>query len=241
MQSNYFTMSIHIGARSNDIAEIVLLSGDPLRAKFVAENLLENTQCYTEVRNMLGFTGLYQDKKISVQGTGMGQASIAIYVNELVQTYGAKTLVRIGTCGALDPSIKLGEIIVAQGASTDSNFNRLTFNGLDFAPLGDFVLLYKTYQKSKELGVPIRVGNVFSTDSFYSPDDPHRWQIWQEHSILCTDMETAMLYTLAAKAGLSALSILTVSDNIVTGDLSRADEREKAFMDMVKLALEVVT
>ncbi len=233
-------MSIHIGAQEGEIAETVLISGDPLRAKFVAENMLTDAVCYTSVRNMLGYTGKYKGKKVSVQGTGMGQSSLAIYVHELIHDYNVKTIIRIGTCGALKTDIKLGEIIIAQGASTDANFNKIIFNGLDFAPLADFTLLISSYEKAREVGINVRVGNVFSTDLFYFKNDPNRWKIWTEHEILCTDMETSMLYTLAAGTGVNALSILTVSDNIITGDVSSIEDREKRFVEMVKIALNIL-
>lgn len=230
-------MSIHIGAGPGEIAETVLLSGDPLRAKFIAENILENAVCYTTVRNMLGYTGYYQGKRVSVQGTGMGQPSLAIYVHELLQFYGAKRLVRIGTCGGLLPDMKLGEIIIAQAASTDSNANRILFHGLDFAPVADFEMLYTAVDVAKKFGISVRVGGVFSTDLFYLKDDPARWKVWTEHGVLCADMETSMLYTLAAGTAAHALSILTVSDNIVTGAISSSDDRERSLTDMVKIAL----
>lgn len=233
-------MSLHIGAKDGEIAETVLLSGDPLRAKFIAENILDNATCYTEVRNMLGFTGYYQGKRISVQGTGMGQASLAIYVHELIHSYGARQLIRIGTCGAMLPDIALGEIIIAQGASTDANSNRMIFDGLDFTPIADFTMLYKAWETAKKLGIKVRVGNIFSTDLFYFKNDPERWKIWTEHGILCADMETSTLYTMAASAGAQALSILTVSDNIITGAISSSEDRERSLVDMVRLALNVV-
>ncbi|MBL6448505.1 purine-nucleoside phosphorylase [Fulvivirga sp. 29W222] len=230
-------MSIHIGAKKGDIAETVLLTGDPLRAKFIAENMLENISCYSQVRNMLGFTGFYQGQRVSVQGTGMGQPSLAIYTHELVQNYGAKKLIRVGTCGALMPEIELGEIIIAQGASTDSNANRMLFDGLDFAPLADFNMLMKAWEVANKRSVKVRVGNVFSTDLFYFKNDPERWKIWTEHQMLCADMETSMLYTMAAGANVKALSILTVSDNIITGAFGSSEDREKPILDTVEIAL----
>lgn len=230
-------MSLHIGAEMGEVAETVLLSGDPLRAKFIAENMLEEAICYNRVRNMLGFTGYYQGKRVSVQGTGMGQPSLAIYVHELLHSYKVNQLIRIGTCGALLPDIKLGEIIIAQGACTDSNVNKMLFNGLDFAPLADFNMLHKAYELSREQQVKIRIGNVFSTDLFYFKGDPQRWKLWSEHGVLCVDMETSTLYTLAAGANARALSILTVSDNIVTGAFSSSQDREQSFIDMVRIAL----
>ena len=233
-------MSLHIDAKDGEIAETVLASGDPLRAKFIAENFLEKVHCYNEVRNMLGFTGYYKGKRVSVQGTGMGQPSLAIYAQELVDAYQVKKIIRVGTCGALEEGIDLGQVIMAQGSSTDANINKLTFHGLDYAPLADFDLLLEAYQKAGELGIPVRVGGIFSTDFFYFKNDPERWGPWREHGILCTDMETSMLYTLSAKAGVKALSILTVSDNIITGAASSVKDREQAFASMVEIALEIV-
>ncbi|ELR73411.1 Purine nucleoside phosphorylase [Fulvivirga imtechensis AK7] len=230
-------MSLHIGAEPGEIAETVLLSGDPLRAKFIAENLLEDAVCYNTVRNMLGFTGYHHGKRVSVQGSGMGQPSLAIYVHELLQSYKVKNLVRIGTCGALLPDIRLGEIIIAQGACTDSNASRLQFNGLDFAPLADFNMLLKAYESAGKEGIKVRIGNVFSTDLFYFKNDPERWKVWSEHGVLCVDMETSALYTMAAAANARALSILTVSDNIITGSFSTSKDREQSLIDMVRIAL----
>lgn len=233
-------MSLHIGAKHGEIAETVLLSGDPLRAKHIAETMLEDVFCYTQVRNMLGYTGYYKGKKVSVQGTGMGQASLAIYVTELLNDYNAKQLIRIGTCGALLPEIQLGELILAQAASTDTMANRLHFNGLDYAPAADFQLLLQAYQKAKEMTIPVRVGGIFSTDLFYFKDDPHRWAVWTDHNTLCADMESAVLYTLAAGARAQAVSLLTVSDNIMTGESSSAEKREKGYTKMAELALEML-
>lgn len=231
-------MSLHIGAEDGEIAETVLLSGDPLRAQHVAETMLSESKCYSTIRNMLGFTGYYNGKKISVQGSGMGQPSLAIYLHELVHDYGVKTIIRIGTCGALNEKIGLGDVIIALGASTDSNMNRLLFNGQDYAPTANFELLLRAHQKAGELGIDAVVGDVFSTDFFYRANDPERWQPWIAQEILCTDMETSALYTLAAGAGVRALSILTVSDHIISNVFSSKEERERYFMDMVKIALE---
>ena len=233
-------MSLHIGAKKGEIAETVLLSGDPLRAQHVAENMLSDSQMYSTIRNMLGFTGYYNGKRVSVQGSGMGQPSLAIYLHELIHDYGVKTVIRIGTCGAMNESIGLGDIILAMGASTDSNMNRILFNGLDYAPTADFGLLRKASQKAKELDVPVTVGDVFSTDLFYFKNDPVRWKPWIDHQILCTDMETSTLYTMAAGANVRAMSILTVSDHIISRVFSSTEERERYFTDMVKIALEIV-
>jgi len=230
-------MSLHIGARKGDIAETVLIPGDPLRAKFVAENLLEKATCYNEVRGMLGFTGTYKGKRISIQGTGMGIPSTSIYVNELISEYGVKNIMRVGTCGSIKADIKLGEVILAMSASSDSSVNRFQFGGMDYAPTADFSLLQKAWQAAKTLGINVHVGGVFSTDTFYS-SQPNRWDLWAAHGILGAEMETAVLYTLAAKFNVKALTILTVSDNIITEEYTTAKEREQSFTGMMRIALE---
>lgn len=230
-------MSLHIGASKGDIAETVLIPGDPLRAKFVAENLLEKAKCYNEVRGMLGYTGMYKGKHISIQGTGMGIPSTSIYVNELISEYGVKNIMRVGTCGSIKADIKLGEVILAMSASSDSSVNRLQFGGMDYAPTADFSLLQKAWQAAKTLGINVHVGGVFSTDTFYS-NQPNRWDSWAQHGILGAEMETAVLYTLAAKFNVKALTILTVSDNIIIEEYTTAKEREQSFMGMMKIALE---
>ncbi len=230
-------MSIHLEASRGSIAETVLLPGDPLRAKHVAEELLQNSKCYNNVRGMLGFTGYYQGHLVSIQGTGMGMPSTAIYVNELVKEYGVKRLVRVGTCGSIQGEMDIGDIILATSASGDSHTNKLYFGGMDFAPTADFELLYNAYQRARLMNIPVNPGPIFSTDTFFD-DKPDRWTIWAEHGILAVEMETQMLYTLAARFEVKALSILTVSDSLVTGKAASHQDREKGFMKMMKLALE---
>lgn len=231
-------MSIHIGAKENDIARTVLLPGDPLRAKFIAENFLEDPVCYNEVRGMYGFTGTYKGEKVSVQGTGMGIPSLSIYVNELITQYGVKNLIRVGTCGAMQPDIKIRDVILAMTSSTNSAINKLRFNGMDYAPAASFKLLKRAYDAAMEKGLDIRVGNVLSSDTFYD-DDPDSWRLWAKFGVLAVEMETTGLYTLAAKYGVDALTILTVSDSLVTGQVTSSEEREKTFKDMIEIALEV--
>ena len=231
-------MSFHIGAKKGEIAETVLLPGDPLRAKFIADNFLEDVVCYSEVRNMFGFTGTYQGKRISIQGAGMGIPSTAIYVNELIDEYGAKTLIRIGTCGSLKKEIGLGEILLAISANTDSSINKIKFGGMDFAPTADFELLEKAHHKARELSIETRVAPIFSSDSFYD-DNPDRYKIWADHGVLGVEMESTVLYTLAARKNVRALTILTVSDNLVTGEEASSQDREKKISDMAKIALEI--
>ncbi|TZE83617.1 purine-nucleoside phosphorylase [Calorimonas adulescens] len=231
-------MSIHIGARENDIAKTVLLPGDPMRARYIAENFLENAICYNEVRGMYGFTGIYKGKRVSVQGTGMGIPSISIYVNELITQYGVKNLIRVGTCGSMQEGLNIRDIVLAMSSSTDSAINKLRFNGMDYAPTASFRLLKKAYDIACEKGLNVKVGNVLSSDTFYG-DDPDAWRLWAKFGVLAVEMETAGLYTLAAKYGVDALTILTVSDSLVTGHATSSEEREKTFNDMIEIALEV--
>ncbi|MFC2095607.1 purine-nucleoside phosphorylase [Candidatus Bipolaricaulota bacterium] len=232
-------MSIHIGAKPGDIAQSVLLPGDPLRAKFIAETFLEKATCFNKVRGMLGFTGSYQGKRISVMGTGMGIPSHSIYVNELINEYDVKTLIRVGTCGALQEELVHGDVVLAMAASSDSHMNRLRFAGMDFAPTASFDLLLKAYEVAKSDNATVRVGNILSSDAFYH-DDPNSWQMWAAFGVLVVEMETAGLYTLAAKFGVEALSILTVSDNLVSGERASSEQREKSFTRMMRIALEIV-
>ena len=232
-------MSIHIGAKPGQIAPTVLLPGDPLRAKYIAETLLEDAVCFNEVRGMLGYTGRYGSKTVSVMGTGMGIPSLSIYVNELVSEYGVDTLIRVGTCGSFQPYLKSGDIVLAMTASTDSHINRLRFRGMDYAPAASFDLLLKAYQAANARGLDVHVGGMFSGDSFYH-DDPDWWKIWADYGALVVEMESNALYTLAAKYKVSALSILTVSDSLVTGETATAEQREQGFPLMAEIALETV-
>jgi purine-nucleoside phosphorylase len=229
-------LSIHINAKPGEIADIVLLPGDPLRAKYIAEKFLENATCYNEVRNMFGFTGTYKGHRISVQGTGMGVPSISIYITELMQDYGVKKLIRVGTCGALQKDVKVRDVILAQSASTDSKMNEIIFNGIDFAPTANFDLLLKAYNAGLKAGLNLKVGNVFTADMFYS--DENQNEKLARYGVLAVEMETAALYTLAAKYGRQALSVLTVSDHILTGEMTTAEERQTTFNDMIQVALE---
>lgn len=231
-------MSIHIGAQAGEIAPAILLPGDPLRARFIAERFLDNAICFNQVRGMLGYTGYYRGKRVSVMGTGMGIPSQAIYVNELITQYGAKTLIRVGTCGALQVALKLGDIVLALTASTNSQINKLRFGGMDYAPAASFGLLLKAYETAKRRGIPVAVGGIYSSDTFYN-DDPDWWKLWAAYGALVCEMETNALYTLAAKYQVEALSILTVSDNVVTGEEATAEMRERSFPQMAEIALEV--
>ena len=233
-------MSIHIAAKPGDIAETILLPGDPLRAKFIAETILENAACYNEVRGMYGFTGTYKGKKVSVQGSGMGIPSISIYAHELLTEYQVKNLIRIGTCGSILPEIHLRDVILAMSASTDSHINRLRFNGQDYAPTANFNLLKKAWDSAQAKGIDVHVGNILSTDTFYT-DDPEAWKHWAEYGVMALEVETAALYTLAAKFKANALSILTVSDDIVREKIATSEERQTTFTNMVEIALEAAT
>lgn len=229
-------MSTHINAPEGAIAQSILLPGDPLRAKFIAENFLENPVCYNEVRGMFGFTGTYKGKKVSVQGTGMGQPSLSIYVNELFQFYNVQTAIRVGTCGAINKDIHVRDTILANSACTDSAIITQRFGNLHYAPSANFDLLYTAYNKAKENNINVAVGPCASSDLFY--DDNSNWKKWAEYGVLGVEMEAAELYTLAAKYNRKALAILTVSDHIITGEQTTAEERQVTFKDMIKIALE---
>jgi len=231
-------MSIHIGAKEGDIASTVLLPGDPLRAKYVAKNFLTDAICYNEVRGMYGYTGNYKGKRISVQGTGMGIPSISIYVNELITNYKAKNLIRIGSCGSMQADIRIRDVILAMSASTDSSINKIRFHGMDYASTANFDLLKRAYDIALEKNIPVKVGSVLTTDTFYH-DDPDSWKHWANYGILAVEMETAVLYTLAAKFQVNALSILTVSDSLVTREETTSEERQKTFNQMAEVALEL--
>jgi len=229
-------MSIHIGANKGDIADKILLPGDPLRAKFIAENYFENVKQYNEVRGMLGYTGTYKGERISVQGTGMGVPSISIYVNELMNDYDVQKLVRVGTCGGMQEDVNIRDVILAQGSTTDSQMNRNTFGGVDYAPLADFDLLKKAHNITEEKGLTTHVGNVFTSDIFYRDNSEAFNQLLMDHRVLGVEMETTALYTLAAKFNRQALSILTVSDHIITGEATTSEERQTSFHQMMELA-----
>lgn len=229
-------MSIHINAKKGDIADTILLPGDPLRAKYIAETFLEDVTQYNDVRNMLGYTGTYKGERISVQGTGMGVPSISIYITELMEEYDVQKLIRVGTCGAIQKDVELRDVIIAQGATTNSTMNQVIFDKINYAPLADFDLLSKAYQVGEEKGLNLRVGNVFTEDLFYNEFSNHE-QLAQ-YGVLAVEMEVSALYTLAAKFGRQALAILTVSDHILTGEVTTAEERQLTFNDMIEVALD---
>lgn len=232
-------MSVHIGAQKGDVAEAVLLPGDPLRAKFVAENFLENAVQYNAVRGMLGFTGTYKGKRVSVQGTGMGIPSHLIYVHELINDFGAKKLIRIGSCGSVQPNIHTRELVFAMTASTDSSINKLRFGGADFAPPADPALFRAACDYADTKGFTYHAGNILSSDQFYH-DDPEQWKQWAAFNVLAVEMEANGLYSLAAKFGVQALALLTVSDSLVTQEELSSEDRQKSFTEMMEIALEIV-
>lgn len=231
-------MSVHIGAKSGEIADKILLPGDPLRAKFIAETFLESVTCYNEVRGMYGFTGTYKGERISVQGTGMGVPSISIYANELMQSYDVQKLIRVGTCGAIQKDVNVRDVILAQGATTDSRTNQLIFNGIDYAPIANFDLLKKAYEIGDTKGLHLRVGSVFTSDTFYRDNADAVHELLAAYQVLAIEMESAALYTLAAKYDRQALAILTVSDHLLTGEETTAQERQTTFNEMIEVALE---
>jgi purine-nucleoside phosphorylase len=234
-------MSTHIGAEPGEIAERVLLPGDPLRAKWIAEAYLKDAKCYSTVRNMLGFTGTYRGAPVSVQGTGMGMPSASIYAHELINEYGARWLIRVGTCGSIQASVRLRDVIAASGAATDSAMNRVRFDGLvDYAPVADFELLRTAVEAAERRGVPMRVGPIMAADTFYT-DRPDLYDRLADYGVLAVEMETAALYTIAARLRARALTILTVSDHIKTGEHTTAQEREQTFREMVEIALDTAT
>ncbi|USD77499.1 purine-nucleoside phosphorylase [Bacillus safensis] len=230
-------MSVHIGAEKGQIAETVLLPGDPLRAKYIADTYLEDVECYNEVRGMYGYTGTYKGKRVSVQGTGMGVPSISIYVNELIQSYDVQNLIRVGSCGAIKRDVAVRDVILAQTSSTDSQMNRVAFGPIDYAPCADFGLLKKAYDTAEAKNVAVRVGNVFTADQFYN-EKP--LELMAQYGILAIEMETTALYSLAAKFDRKALSILTVSDHVLTGEETTAEERQTTFDEMILIALDSV-
>lgn len=229
-------MSVHINAKKGDIADTILLPGDPLRAKYIAETFLEDAVLYNDVRNMFGYTGTYKGKRISVQGTGMGAPSISIYITELMNEYDVQKLIRVGTCGSIHKDVKVRDVILAQSASTDSKMNEIIFGGIDYAPTANFDLLLKSYNAGVAAGLNLRVGNVFTEDVFYNDYAEH--EKWAQYGILALEMESAALYTLAAKYGRQALAILTVSDHLLTGEVTTSEERQTTFNDMIVVALE---
>lgn len=233
-------MSWHIGAKSKDeIAERVLMPGDPLRAKHIAKTFLEDVKEYSHIRNMLGFTGLYKGTRVSIQGSGMGMPSMSIYATELITDFGVKKIIRTGTCGALQTTIHVRDVVIAQATTTDSSMVRNIFtHGMTFAPTSSYSLLEKAVQSARELKVPFHVGNVLSQDRLY--DDEIDLQKLSAYGVLAAEMETAALYLVAAKYKIEALGIFTVSNHILTGVETSASDRETSFNDMAHIGLETI-
>jgi len=231
-------MSVHIGAQPGDIAERVLLPGDPMRAKWIAETFLKDPVCYTQVRGMLGFTGTWQGVPVSVQGSGMGMPSASIYTHELINDYGVKAVLRIGSCGALADDLHLGDVIAAIGSATDSNMNRTRFDGLvDYAPVADFSLLRTAVEVAERREIALRVGPILASDMFYT-DRPDLYDKLADYGVLAVEMESAAIYTIAARYKARALTILTVSDHIKRGENMTSEQREQGFSDMVRIGLD---
>jgi purine-nucleoside phosphorylase len=230
-------MTIHIGAKPGEIAETVLLPGDPYRAKWAAETFLDNPVLVNEVRGMLGFTGTWKGNPVTIHGSGMGMPSLSIYVNELIRDYDCKTLIRIGSTGGMQDKVKLRDVILAQTASTLSSPSTGMFKEINFAPCADFDLLHKAYHAAETKGVDTHVGGIYSADVFYD-ERPDLNEQMTRHGILAVEMEAAELYNLAHRYGRRALAVLTVSDHLVTGEALPSDQREKSFGDMVEIALE---
>jgi purine-nucleoside phosphorylase len=231
-------MSTHINAQKGAIAETVLLPGDPLRAKWIAENFLENAMCYNKVRGMLGFTGTYKGQRISIQGSGMGIPSALIYYHELITEYGVKNLIRVGTAGSYQKNVGLRDVVLAMSASTNSAINNRIFYGSHFAPTASFDLFKSAMHYADKQKIPIKAGNVLTNDVFYE-DDRDSYKKWADHGVLCVEMETAALYTIAAKHKVKALSILTISDSLVSREFTSSEERETSFKQMVEIALNI--
>jgi len=227
----------HINAAAGDFAESILLPGDPLRAKYIAETFLTDAVQVNDVRNMLGYTGFYKGKRVSVMGTGMGIPSISIYAKELITEYGVKNLIRVGSCGAVSLDVKVRDVIIAQAACTDSGVNRARFQGHDYAAIADFDLMSKAVTAAKNKGIKAQVGNVFTADLFYSPN-ASMFDTVEKMNVLGVEMEAAGLYGVAAEFGANALCVVTVSDHIRTGEVTTAEERQNTFNDMIELTLE---
>ena len=230
-------MTIHIGADTGQIAETVLMPGDPYRAKWAAETFLNNAICVNEVRGMLGFTGTYKGQPVTIQGSGMGMPSLSIYVNELIRDYNAKTLIRIGSCGGMQPNVKVRDIIIAMTASVIASPSSTIFKEVQFSPCADYSLLSEAAQAASAKNTDCHIGGIYSSDTFYD-ERPDLNEQMTRHGILAVEMEAAELYTLAARYQRRALAILTVSDHLQTGETLPAAEREKSFGDMVEIALE---
>jgi purine-nucleoside phosphorylase len=232
--------SIHINAADNAFADTVLFPGDPLRAKYIAEKFFEGAEQVTDVRNILGFTGSYKGQRISVMGSGMGIPSASIYTKELITEYGVKEIVRIGSCGAVSKNVQLRDVVIGMGASTDSNVNRIRFGGYDYAAIADFGLLENAVASARAMQLPVKVGNIFSADLFYTPDTAF-FDVMEQYDILGVEMEAAGVYSAAVEFGAKALAICTVTDHIRLGTALSSEERQSSLDEMITMALNAVT
>lgn len=232
-------MSTHLEANKGEIAETVLLPGDPMRAKWIAETFLQNAKCYNDIRGMLGYTGTYNGNRVSVQGTGMGIPSALIYCHELINDYGVKQLIRVGSAGSYQPGVKIRDIVIAMAASSTSGINNSRFINADYSPTANFDLFIKAVDYTREHNISIKAGNVLSTDEFYE-DTFDDYKQWADFGVLCVEMEVAGLYTIAAKFNVKALAILTISDSLVTKEAISADDRETTFRKMVEIAMNCI-
>ncbi|MDF1727981.1 MAG: purine-nucleoside phosphorylase [Sulfitobacter sp.] len=230
-------MTVHIGAAETDIAETVLMPGDPYRARWAAETFLDDPRLVNEVRGMLGYTGTWRGNRVTIQGSGMGMPSLSIYANELITTYGAKTLIRIGSCGGMQPQVNIRDVIIAMTASTITSPSSAIFREVNYAPVADWSLLRAAVEAAEEKGCTTHVGGIYSSDVFYA-ERPDLDEQMVRHGILGVEMEAAELYTLAARHGCRALAVLTVSDHLQTGEALPSEERERSFGDMVEIALQ---
>ena len=229
-------MNIHIGADKDDIADVVLMPGDPYRAKWAAETFLTDAKCVHEVRGMFGFTGMWNGNRVTIQGSGMGMPSMSIYANELIRDFDVQTLIRIGSCGGMQPHVKVRDVILAMTASTVATPSSTIFKDLNFAPCADYGLLAAAAEAAESMDVDVHVGGIYSSDTFYD-ERPDLNKEMQRHGILGVEMEAAELYILAARYGRRALGVMTVSDHLLTGEALPADQRERSFGDMIEIAL----
>jgi len=230
-------MTPHINAKPGAFADVCLMPGDPLRAKHIAETFLEGAELVTDVRNMLGYTGTYQGKRVSVMGSGMGIPSASIYYKELITEYGVKNLIRVGSCGAISPDVQVRDIVIGMGACTDSKVNRIRFKDHDFAAIADYTLLENAVNAARGMNLSVKVGNLFSADLFYNPDAT-MFDVMEKHGVLGVEMEAAGLYGVCAEFGARGLAICTVSDHIRTGEALPAEDRQLTFNEMVEVALK---
>ena len=229
-------MTPHIRAEAGEIAETVLMPGDPLRAKWAAETFLENPRLVNDVRGMLGFTGTWNGNRVTIHGSGMGMPSLSIYANELISSYGARTLIRIGSCGAMQEAVKIRDVVLAMTASSISTPSRGILREIQFAPVADWGLLRAAWEAAQDLGPAVHVGGIYSSDVFYD-ERPDLTEQMTRHGVLAVEMEAAELYTLAARHGCRALAVLTVSDHLLTGEALPSSDRQSSFGDMVEVAL----